>query len=115
MITQLKRVKFFAYHGLYDFEKVNGGDFIVDVSVISNDRLQYLMVDDVINYEILFSIVQKRMNVPTLFIEEVARLILEDIKQGFPSVLTIEVSIEKCAPPINEMNGSAMVTISYHK
>jgi dihydroneopterin aldolase len=115
MIVELTNLKFYAYHGLYDFEREKGGEFIVDVLIDSENKPHYLQLTDVVNYEDIYRIVNQHMQTPQDFIEEIARLILEDLKLSFSNALLIEVKITKCAPPIPGMNGSARVTASYKK
>jgi dihydroneopterin aldolase len=115
MIVELNHLKFYAYHGLYDFEREKGGDFIVDVLIDSENQPIYKQLSDVVNYEDIYRIVNQHMQTPHDFIEEVARLILNDLKLDFSYALLIEVKITKCAPPIPGMNGSATVTTRYTK
>lgn len=115
MIVELNHLKFYAYHGLYDFERKKGGEFIVDVKIDTPDHEAYLILEDVVNYEEIYKIVNQQMQVPKDFIEEVARLILNDLKQSFNDAQFIEVKLTKCAPPIPGMNGSAAVTAFYNK
>lgn len=109
----LSNLEFFAYHGLYDFEKRDGGTFIVDIEVDEPVRSSYETLADVINYEELFAIAQLRMNDRKDFIEEVARLILSDIKQRFPQAITASVKLTKSSPPIKGMKGNACVECSF--
>lgn len=115
MIVELNHLKFYAYHGLYDFEREKGGEFIIDVKVNTTDRDAYLQLNDVVNYEDIYRIVNQHMQTPKHFIEEVARLILNDLKVCFDNALLIEVRVTKCAPPIPGMNGSAKVTAIYNR
>ncbi len=115
MIVELNNLKFYAYHGLYDFEREKGGEFIVDVKIEAPDHDAYLKLEHLINYEEVYRIVNQQMQVPKDFIEEVARLILNDLKLCFFDAQLIEVKLTKCAPPIPGMNGSATVTTRYIK
>lgn len=109
----LNNLEFFAYHGLYDFEKRDGGTFFVDIEVEEPVRSSYETLDDVINYEELFSVAEARMAEPKEFIEEVARLILSDIKHRFPLALKASVKLTKASPPIKGMKGNACVVCSF--
>lgn len=115
MTVELLNLAFYAYHGLYDFERDRGGEFMVDVKIDAADLASYTDLNHVLNYEDIYRIVHHRMQVPLDFIEEVARLILEDLKESFPTSLFIEVKLTKCAPPIPGMNGSARVTAVFKK
>lgn len=113
MRVELNQVKFRAYHGLYEHERINGGDFLVDVSLELTDLPAYTELAHVANYEEVYAILKNRMNTPLLFIEEVARLIKDDLVLAFPNANQIIVAVTKCAPPIPGMQGSAKVTSSY--
>jgi len=115
MIVELNNLQFYAYHGLYDFEREKGGEFIVNIKIESTDKNKYTDLLDVVNYEDIYRIVNQQMIASKNFIEEVARLILEDLKIQFSNANYIEVKLTKCAPPIPGMNGSAKVTAKYSR
>ncbi len=115
MIVELNNLQFYAYHGLYDFEREKGGDFIVNIKIESTDNIKYTDLSDVVNYEDIYRIVHHQMVSSKDFIEEVARLILEDLKIKFTEAIYLEVKLTKCAPPIQGMKGSAIVTAKYHR
>ena len=68
--TCLENLEFFAYHGMYDFEKVNGGKFRVDITLTENvlDSKSYKIISDVLDYEKVFAIVNSEMEIPRDFI-----------------------------------------------
>lgn len=113
MKVELNNVKFTAYHGLYEHERLNGGEFLVDVSIDTNDLPAYTSLEHVANYEIVYQILDKHMKTSQLFIEEVARLMSKDLIDEFLQANEIVVCVTKCAPPIPGMRGSAKATVSY--
>lgn len=115
MIVELQDITFFAHHGLYAFEREKGGDFKVDVLLEEPDKNEYTNLQHVTNYEEIFAIVAHQMNQPKDFIEEVARLILHDLKQHFINAVYIKVALTKCAPPIPNMKGKAKVMVELKK
>jgi dihydroneopterin aldolase len=115
MIVELNNLQFYAYHGLYDFEREKGGEFIVNVKIESTDNMEYTNLSDVVNYEDVYRIVNHQMVSSKDFIEEVARLILEDLKIQFTNAIYLEVKLTKCAPPIQGMKGAATVTSQYRR
>lgn len=115
MIVELQHIKFFAYHGLYDFERTKGGEFLVDVRIDTVDNEVYNTIGDVVDYEKVYAILKYQMETPQLFIEEVARLIKTDLIHAFAQAICIQVSVTKCAPPVQGMSGSAKVTAIYSK
>lgn len=115
MIVELANIKFFAYHGLYDFERENGGDFIIDVLVDMPDLAEYTALEHVADYEIIYAITHEEMETAQLFIEEVANNIKLRLVDKFNTANAIKVSVTKCAPPITGMSGFAKVTAVYKK
>jgi dihydroneopterin aldolase len=112
----LKNLVFFSFHGLYPEEKLVGGKFIVNVNtsfIPSGDPVQ--VIGETLNYEVIFRIVCERMNTPTDLIETVAMHIVSDIRHSFSGVLKVNVSIEKCNPPIKTLEGSVLVEYSWCK
>ena len=114
-VIRLKNMQFFAYHGVYDFEKELGAPFEVDVEInasfsqaIKSDNIQ-----EAINYDSIFKLVdsiisKKKYNL----IETLANTIADSIlsKYQIDSVVirvrkpkaqisgtldTVEVEIEK--------------------
>lgn len=115
MIVELQDISFFSHHGLYAFEREKGGNFKIDVLIEVPDKNEYTTLQHVANYEDVFAIVAHQMNQPKDFIEEVARLILQELKNRFSNAVQIKVAVTKCAPPIQNMKGHAKVTVEYKK
>lgn len=111
MVTiQLKDLKFKAYHGLYDFEKINGNDFVVNVNVHFTPRVMPIVqLHQTINYAEVYEVVKKRMNTPTELLENVVMDICHLIMQAFPIAEFVFASIEKTKPPIEQYDGSVAV------
>lgn len=115
LVTALENLKFFAYHGLYEFEKKQGADFFVDVFIeedinISNN-LQAL--DEIINYEDIFAIVSEEMTKSRSYIEDVAKRILQRISHYLiVRKVKITVKITKPNPGGKFGSGAASVSLS---
>lgn len=116
----LENMRFYAYHGCFDFEKEQGGWFEVAVKL----RLDLTaagksdMLDDTVNYGSVYSLISEEMMIPSNLIENVAFRILERMKKEFPLVTGCSVSISKENPPFEGVqvgcsNGKASVTMSY--
>lgn len=110
-LIQLEDCRFFAYHGLYDQERKNGNDFIVNLTlkypVINpeDDRME-----NSVSYADLYEIVREEMKIPGNLLESVATRISGRIIEKWPGTLGIEVKITKSHPPIPEFTGRASVT-----
>lgn len=115
MLTiQLQNLKFKAYHGLYEEEKILSNWFVVNATVKYNaDNKVIDRIEDTINYENIFCIIKQRMSVPTELLETLAMQITEDVLDEFSQVGEVEISIAKQNPPIEKFIGN--VVVSYHK
>ncbi len=109
----LNKVRFFAYHGVYPGEDVTGGHFEVDLHVRFPETKLVYNLDDTVNYEELFNIVKERMEETTALLETIAMEIADTIKQKFPGIMEINITISKLHPPIPNFQGA--VSVSYEK
>ena len=111
MITiHLKDISFRAYHGVYEEETKLGAQFIVNLHV-HYMPMQEVVKDlkDAVNYENLFSLLQKRMMQPTPLLETIVMELCQQVLNEFPPVHAVFVSIEKTNPPIASLNGGVVV------
>lgn len=112
--TCLENLEFFAYHGMYDFEKVKGGKFKIDVFLTENvlDSKTFESINDVLDYEKVFSIVKTEMEKPRDFIETVAQSIINQLKTDYNHLENISVKITKYNPAGKFDGGNASVVLS---
>ena len=114
IIIAIKGAEFFAYHGFYPEEQKIGNKFIVDVEV-SFKPLSNLKDDKIANtvdYEQLYRIVTETMKRTMKLIETVAQAIADKIKEQFPFVDHIKVTIKKMNPPFNGKVEYSSIVIS---
>lgn len=114
MIVALHGVEFFAYHGFYPEEQKIGNTFIVDIEVefAPGDNMDDEL-DNTVNYELLFDIVNERMKVTSKLIETVAQGVVDDIKRQYAFVTGISVSIKKLNPLIGAKVKYSEVIVNY--
>ncbi len=109
---KLEKMSFYAHHGYYTHEQKRGGNYLVDVSLETD--IDHAAEDDeleeTINYEVIYKISAEVMNQPVKLIETVAYQIAHQIREAFPTVTNIKVSVHKIAPELGGPVGSAMVT-----
>ncbi|HEY8397560.1 MAG TPA: dihydroneopterin aldolase [Flavihumibacter sp.] len=114
MLTlHLHKLVFHSYHGLYDGEDKTGNDFEVNLDVhYSVKKDKYDSFKHLIDYEEIYSIVQKRMALPSPLLEEVADSIIKKIHHQFGQVTRITISIFKLNAPIEQFNGKVGITLT---
>ena len=106
-------MRFHAFHGVMDDERVIGGTFLADISyIIDSKAIESDNIEDTINYAEIFDIVKEEMGKPSQLIEHVAGRIMKSIKNMFPQILETTVKISKLNPPVNGETKKATVTIT---
>ena len=111
MLTiELSKLRFHAHHGLYEEEKILGGIFEVNVSVVHLPK-QYpvLHMEETIDYMAVYNLVKERMNRPTPLLETVATKMAGEILRKFSQAEKVTVSITKVNPAIIAFEGSVGV------
>ena len=111
----IKGLKGFGYHGVFDFEKRDGQDFYIDLDLqldlavaSKSDELH-----DSVDYSKITSIaLQAIENQKFDLIERLAGFIADAIKDEFPVIQKIEVTVHKPSAPVRESVTDISVTIT---
>jgi dihydroneopterin aldolase len=95
-------MEFFAYHGCFREEQVIGTRFTVDLEMEldtakaeASDRL-----GETVNYQEVYGVVRREMEIPSHLLEHVGRRILDAVKSAFPEVVHAKIRVAKLNPPI---------------
>lgn len=107
----LHYLEFFAFHGLYEEEKVVGNKFVVSVDVDFESTQTISSISETIDYTAIYEIVKSRMATPTNLIEIVAEDVIAAIHLKFPQVKQIKIFIQKSNPPIIGFKGNVGVSL----
>ena len=109
----LHRLKFHAFHGLYKEERSTGNDFEVNVDVYFNENVEMITrLPETINYVTLYQLVKDRMHIPKPLLETLAMDMAKQIRERFPEVWEINISVSKINPPLLNFQGETTVTYS---
>jgi 7,8-dihydroneopterin aldolase/epimerase/oxygenase len=107
----LKDLKFRAFHGVYKEEQIVGGDFIVNLQVSYASEIGVIAdLDTTVNYELLYVLLKQEMEIPSPLIETVAMKVAHKALEQFEKIVRVKISIEKCNPPIEKLEGSVMIS-----
>lgn len=107
----LHDLEFFAFHGLYEEERIIGNKFIINLEVTIDDFSEFKSVEDTINYVSLFEIIRMKMNPPVDLLEILATQIIEEICLIDKKISSVSISIKKVNPPIKGIRGNVGITI----
>ena len=112
-IIELKGLRFFAYHGLYEEETKVGNEFEVDVSIAYNaPETVVSSIGQTINYAEVFGILKDEFNQTKHLLETCAMQIADRLQKQFPQIEKLTISIKKLNPPITNFVGSVVVTFT---
>jgi dihydroneopterin aldolase len=111
MLTiHLKDLAVHAHHGMYEEEKILGNHFIVNLHVHYEPLAEIVRdLNQTVNYEKLFALVQTRMKQPTSLLETISMELCHSVLEQFHQVHSVFVSVEKLNPPIPSLQGSVVV------
>ena len=109
----LNGMKFYAYHGYYEEERILGAYYLLDVSVNvdftkagQNDELV-----DTINYENIYQICKEVMEVSAKLLEHIVQKIELRLTEYYPSISGVSIVLKKLNPPLGASVHSSQVSI----
>jgi dihydroneopterin aldolase len=106
----LKDVTFRAYHGVYASEQIVGSDFVLNLSVKYDPGKNVIHhLEETLNYEELFHLAKDIMESPVALLEQVVTEMAGKIFITYPFAAQVSINLEKCNPPIEQLNGSVFV------
>jgi dihydroneopterin aldolase len=113
-LITIKGIEGFGYHGVFDFEKRDGQQFIVDLEIeidlqkaSTSDEL-----GDTVDYSLFTRIAQEEIEGKSLnLIEALAGAIADRIKAQSSKVIAVRVTVHKPKAPVSESVADIAVTI----
>lgn len=105
-------LRFFAHHGWYAEETLQGQTFGVNLWVsYPEPDAALIQLSDTIDYTEIHTLLVAQMNRPRKLLEELAQSILDEIHSQFPQVKHLRLQIEKMAPPVVGLVGRLGITL----
>ena len=114
-LIEIKGVKSFGYHGVFESENFAGQDFFVDV-VLTLDLTRASVTDDVadtVNYaEITDLVVEEVTGERVALIEKLAARIADRIRSTYTQIASVSVTVHKPQAPVTAQVQDISVTIN---
>lgn len=110
---ELRNLRFFAGHGLYQEEEVVGNQFEADVTATCHAPEQIQNLDESIDYVSIYQILKEEFAIRRNLLESVCQTSAERIREIFPHLTSLDIVIRKMQPPITGFSGS--VAVRYHR
>ena len=111
----IEGMHFYAWHGYFESEQIVGNDFIVDVEMETDCKKAALSdnLEDALNYQAVYDLVKREMQIKSRLLENVAKRILDAISEQFPLVKSANVKVSKINPPMGGQVKKASVTLGF--
>jgi dihydroneopterin aldolase len=103
-LIEIKGIKSFGYHGVFESENIAGQDFFVDV-LLELDLTRASVTDDVsdtVNYA----------EITDLVVEKLAGRIADRIRSTYPQIAAVSITVHKPQAPVNAQVKDISVTIN---
>ena len=109
----IEQMEFYAYHGCFKEEQIIGTRFLVDLYLETNTEEAEKTDDleDTVNYQEVYLLVKKEMDIKSKLLEHVGRRILDSIMKRFPRLVSAELKISKMNPPLGGKIKNVSITL----
>lgn len=106
----LQNLRFFAFHGLHEEEKIIGNDFEVSVSIHYHPQTPVIQeLQETIDYGSVYALVKNEMSKPELLLETWVMQTANAILQNYALAESVRVCLKKMHPPIANFEGDVEV------
>ena len=98
----VNRLRLYASHGVLPQERVVGANFYVTLTAtvqVSDDALLHDKLQGTVDYGQIVEVLKQEMKQPSL-LEHAAMRMASRLLNDFPSVLKVELLLEKESPPL---------------
>lgn len=95
-------MEFFAYHGCFPEEQLIGTKFVVELEIETETAVaeQSDHLGDTLNYQEVYLLVKREMEIRSNLLEHIARRILRAVKAVYPEIGKTVLKISKVNPPL---------------
>ena len=107
---ELRRMTFYAYHGVAPQETRVGNTFIVDL-ILTAPLENAVWSDDLSDTITVYETVKAEMAIPSRLLEHAAGRILKALKERFPQITEVELVLSKLNPPFGGDIHSASIIL----
>jgi dihydroneopterin aldolase len=109
----LEGLDFFAYHGFHQEEQTIGNRYSLDIT-IETDLTKASESDDLndtVDYSVLYQIAAAVMQERSKLLEHIGLKVIDRIRERYPRVDKVIVSVTKFNPPIGGVCARARITL----
>lgn len=109
---QLEKLRFFAFHGLYNEEKQGGNEFEMDLYLsFRQDDGIITRLDQTLNYAAVYQLLKEEMQRPRELLETFLTELGEILKERYPRITYIKATLYKLTVPVENFIGKIGVSM----
>jgi 7,8-dihydroneopterin aldolase/epimerase/oxygenase len=120
-VIALEGMRFRAFHGLYEEERILGNDFILNIEIVADISKASVVqehgvekVDNTINYETVYEISRIEMATPHKLLETLIESIVMALKWQFKTINQVSIKVKKLNPPLGGRVDASYVENTYN-
>jgi len=105
MRIEIAGLKLFAYHGVHEFERRQGQEFLLDITLWANMQAACRSdnLDDTVNYSRVIDCAAAAFCAEHYnLIERAAQVVADAIMQDFPPITRLNIRIHKPSAPVKQ-------------
>lgn len=109
----LEDMEFYAFHGHFKEEQIVGNRFLVNLTLRTpmEKAGQSDNLEDALNYQTAYEIVQEEMGKKSHLLEHIARRILDALHKRFDTLEYARIKVSKMNPPMGGKMKSVSITM----
>ena len=89
-----------------------GNDYEVNLAITIDAKDKITSLEQTVDYAAVFEMVKTRMSVPSPLLETVAQDLAQQLSEHFKNITTVNISITKKNPPIENFVGAVGIRYS---
>ena len=112
LTIHLEKLYFFAYHGIYEEEKKLGNEFELNISIsffATGSVVEH--IEETINYADIYALAKADMLQPRELLETFLTQLAAKIKEAYPQIAKLKMSLYKLKMPITNFEGRIGVEV----
>lgn len=112
-LIHIEQMEFYAFHGHFREEQIVGNRFLIDLDLETDlsHPAQTDRLDDAVDYQQAYQVVQKAMEEKSYLLENIGKRILHALFLEMKGITGARVKIRKMNPPMGGPIGSVGITM----
>lgn len=113
-VIEIENMEFYGYHGHFEAEQVVGNKFEAYLRLETDciPASQSDELDDALNYQRAYELVNEEMKIPSKLLEHVGGRILDRLYNEFGNLHKATIKISKMNPPMGGKIGKVSVSMT---